>query len=184
MFTYFPDIHDLVHYVTPKDNLYDDYLLEWKIRKGVNNFFLQINSFNEVCWQRSQLSYLILRLGKLRTKVQKKCWVKQRSDFSRINQIILQWVHPGFLLPDSWFWLNNPQNRWKTNNQKSQNKTSQTKTQRNFFHGIGNYSHNIRLSMTKKWEYTYINFVHPWLIQVNVWQKPLHYCKVISLQLK
>ena len=26
--------------------------------------------------------------------------------------------------------------------------------------------------------------VHPWLIQVNVWQTPLQYCKVISLQLK
>ena len=25
--------------------------------------------------------------------------------------------------------------------------------------------------------------VHTWLIHVNVWQKPLHYCKVISLQL-
>ena len=25
--------------------------------------------------------------------------------------------------------------------------------------------------------------VKPWLIQVNVWQKPLQYCKVISLQL-
>ena len=25
--------------------------------------------------------------------------------------------------------------------------------------------------------------VNPWLIPVNVWQKPLHYCKVISLQL-
>ena len=25
---------------------------------------------------------------------------------------------------------------------------------------------------------------HPWLIHVNVWQKPLQYCKVISLQLK
>ena len=24
----------------------------------------------------------------------------------------------------------------------------------------------------------------PWLIYVNVWQKPLWYCKVISLQLK
>ena len=23
--------------------------------------------------------------------------------------------------------------------------------------------------------------VHPWLIHVNVWQKPLQYCKVISL---
>ena len=26
--------------------------------------------------------------------------------------------------------------------------------------------------------------VHPWLIHVNVWPKPLQYCKVISLQLK
>ena len=26
--------------------------------------------------------------------------------------------------------------------------------------------------------------VHPWLIHVNVRQKPLQYCKVISLQLK
>ena len=26
--------------------------------------------------------------------------------------------------------------------------------------------------------------VHPWLIHVNVWQKPLQYCKVISFQLK
>ena len=26
--------------------------------------------------------------------------------------------------------------------------------------------------------------VHPWLIHVNVWQKPLQHCKVISLQLK
>ena len=26
--------------------------------------------------------------------------------------------------------------------------------------------------------------VHPWLIHVNVWQKPLQYDKVISLQLK
>ena len=26
--------------------------------------------------------------------------------------------------------------------------------------------------------------VHPWLIHVNVWQRPLQYCKVISLQLK
>ena len=25
--------------------------------------------------------------------------------------------------------------------------------------------------------------VHPWLSHVNVWQKPLQYCKVISLQL-
>ena len=26
--------------------------------------------------------------------------------------------------------------------------------------------------------------VHLWLIHVNVWQKPLQYCKLISLQLK
>ena len=26
--------------------------------------------------------------------------------------------------------------------------------------------------------------VHPWLIQVNVWQKSPQYCKVISLQIK
>ena len=26
--------------------------------------------------------------------------------------------------------------------------------------------------------------VHPWQIHDNVWQKPLQYCKVISLQLK
>ena len=26
--------------------------------------------------------------------------------------------------------------------------------------------------------------VHPWLIHVNVWQKPLQYCKLSSLQLK
>ena len=25
--------------------------------------------------------------------------------------------------------------------------------------------------------------VNPWLIHINVWQKPLQYCKVISLQL-
>ena len=27
-------------------------------------------------------------------------------------------------------------------------------------------------------------YVHPWLIHVNLWQKPPQYCKVISLQLK
>ena len=27
-------------------------------------------------------------------------------------------------------------------------------------------------------------YVNPWLIHVNVWQKPLQYFKVISLQLK
>ena len=29
-----------------------------------------------------------------------------------------------------------------------------------------------------------VTHVNPWLIHVNVWQKPLQYCKVISLQLK
>ena len=27
-------------------------------------------------------------------------------------------------------------------------------------------------------------YVHPWLIHVDVWQKPPQYCKVISLQFK
>ena len=26
--------------------------------------------------------------------------------------------------------------------------------------------------------------IHPWLIHVNVWQNPLKYCKVLTLQLK
>ena len=26
--------------------------------------------------------------------------------------------------------------------------------------------------------------IHPWWIHVDVWQKPIQYCKVISLQLK
>ena len=26
--------------------------------------------------------------------------------------------------------------------------------------------------------------VHPWLIHIGVWQKPLQYCKIISFQLK
>ena len=25
--------------------------------------------------------------------------------------------------------------------------------------------------------------VHPWLIHVNLWQKPIQYCRIISLQL-
>ena len=29
----------------------------------------------------------------------------------------------------------------------------------------------------------WVTQVNPWLIHVNVWQKPLEYCKVISLQL-
>ena len=28
------------------------------------------------------------------------------------------------------------------------------------------------------------HIVNPWLIHINVWQNPLQYCKVISLQLK
>ena len=26
-------------------------------------------------------------------------------------------------------------------------------------------------------------YVNPWLIHINVWQKPLQYCKLISLQI-
>ena len=37
----------------------------------------------------------------------------------------------------------------------------------------------VRDSHSYKWG-THVN---PWLIHVNVWQKPLQYCKVISLQL-
>ena len=38
----------------------------------------------------------------------------------------------------------------------------------------------------RKWERAsgWGTHVHPWLIHVNVWQKPLQYCKAISLQLK
>ena len=40
--------------------------------------------------------------------------------------------------------------------------------------------------MTLRWEggSGWGTHVHLWLIHVNVWQKPLQYCKVISLQLK
>ena len=34
-----------------------------------------------------------------------------------------------------------------------------------------------------RWEEGCGTHVNPWLIHVNVWQKPLQYCKVISLQL-
>ena len=64
--------------------------------------------------------------------------------------------------------------------------TKQTKPkhqERNYFHGTGNHSHSITLSMTKN-ENIHTLIVHPWLIHVNVWQKPQKYCKVISLQLK
>ena len=33
------------------------------------------------------------------------------------------------------------------------------------------------------WDSGWRTHVHPWLIDVKVWQKPLQYCKVISLQL-
>ena len=35
----------------------------------------------------------------------------------------------------------------------------------------------------ERWEGGSGIHVTPWLIHVNVWQKPLQYCKVISLQL-
>ena len=35
-----------------------------------------------------------------------------------------------------------------------------------------------------EWGLGWGTHVHSWLIHVNVWQKPLQYCKVISLQLK
>ena len=40
-------------------------------------------------------------------------------------------------------------------------------------------NHSIRWEGGSGWG-THVN---PWLIHVNVWQKPLQYCKVISLQL-
>ena len=43
-----------------------------------------------------------------------------------------------------------------------------------------------RDGMRREWEggSGWRTHVHPWLIHVNVWQKPLQYCEVISLQLK
>ena len=35
----------------------------------------------------------------------------------------------------------------------------------------------------REWGLGWGTHVNPWLIHVNVWQKPLQYCKVISLQL-
>ena len=35
----------------------------------------------------------------------------------------------------------------------------------------------------REWGSGWGTHINPWLIHVNVWQKPLQYCKVISLQL-
>ena len=35
----------------------------------------------------------------------------------------------------------------------------------------------------QEWGSGWGTHVNPWLVHVNVWQKPLQYCKVISLQL-
>ena len=43
-----------------------------------------------------------------------------------------------------------------------------------------------RDGMGKRWEGVSgwgTHVISPWLIHVNVWQKPLQYCRVISLQL-
>ena len=42
------------------------------------------------------------------------------------------------------------------------------------------------MAWERKWEggSGWGTHAYPWLIHVNVWQKPLQYCKVISLQLK
>ena len=42
-----------------------------------------------------------------------------------------------------------------------------------------------RMRWRGRWEggSGWVTHVNPWLIHVNVWQKPLQYCKVISLQL-
>ena len=42
----------------------------------------------------------------------------------------------------------------------------------------------LRDGMGREWEggSGWGTHVHPWLIHVNVWQKPPQYCKVISLQ--
>ena len=46
-------------------------------------------------------------------------------------------------------------------------------------------NHRSFLNMGGRWEggLGWGTHVNPWLIHVNVWQKPLQYCKVISLQL-
>ena len=45
--------------------------------------------------------------------------------------------------------------------------------------GPGGMGWGVRREGGSGWE-THVN---PWLIHVNVWQKPLQYCEVISLQL-
>ena len=42
-----------------------------------------------------------------------------------------------------------------------------------------------RMGSGGRWEggWEWGTHVNPWLIHANVWQKPLQYCKVISLQL-
>ena len=35
----------------------------------------------------------------------------------------------------------------------------------------------------REWGSGWGKHVNPWLIHVNIWQKPLQYCKVVSLQL-
>ena len=43
----------------------------------------------------------------------------------------------------------------------------------------------LKLNIQGRWEGSsrWATHVNPWLIHVNVWQKPLQYCKIISLQL-
>ena len=59
-------------------------------------------------------------------------------------------------------------------------------SQLSFNHVVGQQE-RIKKSKNKcRWEGSsgWGTHIHPWLIHVNAWQKPLQYCKVISLQLK
>ena len=51
--------------------------------------------------------------------------------------------------------------------------------------GAGALGRRSRMGWGERWEVGsgWGIHVNPWLIHVNVWQKPLQYCKVISLQL-